>query len=238
MSRPSPETLLAAFEAVEEIVGLGRYHDSPEAMARLAGLPAGLTPTPYESLTLYRALRLTVEDYAGLQGPGLHLVETPVSSWTRCRTAARMILRGRLARSGTHRGIIIKRTWPSRHLLVDVPALYRDLQFDDPSVESWDLYARWEREVLMRDLPAVTLGRADIVDEADPEDPESYRPYPDERVWIPGAEVMDTILEVDVHGIDADGIRHWAVVTDADRTGMAFYDARHHDWTMSQTVPY
>ncbi len=235
MNGHDPETMLRAFEDVEEVVGLGRYHDSPEAIERLLALPRGLTPTTRAEIPLYRVYALDAPGYADVIDRGLRIDHAPVTSWTRSRTAARMILRGMLGRPGTHRVVIIAKTVPSKHLLVDVPELYRRLGFDDECVESWDLYARWEQEVFLENLPPLDLRQEDVLETGNPEDPEAYRPLIGERIWVETAESMDVI-----HGIT--GIRkrlkdreHWRVTTETGRAGLAYYDHRHHSWNLRHT---
>jgi hypothetical protein len=230
---PFSETALReAFDVVEEIVSLGGYHDDPEAVARLVALPDGLTPVAEETLSVYRAYALDQEQHAALHGPGLRLIHPPITSWTRSRTAARMILRGALSRQTTHRAIVIAQTVSREHLLVDVPTLYRRLGFDDECVESWDLYARWEREVFLKDLPPIDIHAADIIEHADPDDPEAYRPLASERIWIDVAETMAVIDHVSGTARIVDGQAHWPVTTETGHDGLARYDHRHHSWTL------
>lgn len=225
-------SLMAAFEIVEEIVGLGAYHDNPEATARLLELPRGLTPPPGGDLTVYRSLALTEREWAQLHADGLVVASQAVASWTRCPDAARMIARGRLARRGVHRVITVARTTPSDSVLVDVPALYRRLQFDVACVESWDLYARFEKEVILHAVPSFTVRPGDVRAELDPAEIESYRPIPGERLWIGREEIMDTIDAVVGPCSKRGDTLTWRVETRDDRSGIAWYDARHHSWTL------
>lgn len=232
MSALDHQSLMRAFETVEEIVGLGGYHEDPRAIEGLLALPEGLTPCPPGDVRLYRVFALDAQAYADLIGPGIRLKPAAIASWTRSSSAARMIARGTLKRTATHRAITVARAVPGAQILVDVAALYRRLSFDQPCVESWDLYARWEEEVFVRDMAALDLTSADIVHEADPADREAYRPLDGERIWVEADEEMDTIQQVEGPATTRKAVDHWRVVTEGGHAGWAYYDERHHSWNL------
>jgi len=231
------EKLRQAGDLASEYVTYGAMRSDQQfddLFSQLAAIvPERCRRTP---LTAWRVMTVSGSEYRQLQaGLNISLRPRAFGSWTKDKSAARLLLRGRCAiANGDDMTLVVRKDLAPDACVVDIEALYQKLKWDSSDVDEWDRYVHWEREVILKnDAYLLTIRPVEIVSAHAAGDLHALRPYPDERAWSPAAEDFFEIDSVaDEQPFAADGV--W-LVENHDGELAVKWDARNSCWESTTT---